>query len=287
MPYYYNPAVISPLAAGIGGGIGGAIAAAIQQGQQRRANRRACLLIRGWRMVEVPAGQSARVQAMTDDQRNAYFNTIVGAAKVDGDITERTSFTQPVDPALAVDGPVNGPTSLYLGKKVDTSAPFALAPGEAAVVIAYRRPGPFTAGRAAAVQFTRYDVAKRDLVYRPRDWKKTGDKTVYDVDAPTRDSKAGIEVQVARVTPGDYVIAATAVGAKIATSSYCFGAPTFHIGAGEIAYVGDLFHSGMRSSSRRCPAGHTPRRRRRSPTPHVWRTRAGRSRQSSPRSRRR
>ena len=58
-PALYNPA-ISPLAAGIGGGIGAAIGAAIVEGQMRRANRRNCLLIKGWRLVELPAAQSAK-----------------------------------------------------------------------------------------------------------------------------------------------------------------------------------------------------------------------------------
>ena len=53
IPYSYNPAVISPLAAGVGGALGGLIAGALAEGQQRRANRRACLLIRGWRLVQM------------------------------------------------------------------------------------------------------------------------------------------------------------------------------------------------------------------------------------------
>lgn len=240
VPYYYNPAVVSPLAAGAGGLIGGLIAGAIAEGQQRRANRRACLLIRGWRMVEVSPATATKVQAMSDDQRDAYFNTIVGADQVEGKITERTSFTQIVDPALTLDAPVAGPTSFYMGKKVDPAAAFALGPNEAAIVIAYRRPGPQTAGRAGVVQFNRYDPAMRDLIYQPKDWKKRGDKTVYAVDAPTRDKKAGMEVHVLRVTPGDYVIAATAVGVKLTATSNCFGAPSFHVNAGEVAYVGDF-----------------------------------------------
>lgn len=240
VPYYYNPAVISPLAAGIGAGIGGAIAAAIAEGQQRRANRRACLLIRGWRMVEVPPVQATKVQAMTDAQRDAYFSSIVGAESIDGKVTERTGFTQPVDAAFALDAPAVGPTSFYMGKKVDPAAPFALGPNEAAIVVVYRRTGPLTAGRAGVVQFTRYDPVGRDLIYQPKDWKKKGDRTVYGLDAPTRDKTAGLEVHVLRVTPGDYVIAATAVGVKITTSSNCFGAPTFHVNAGEATYVGDF-----------------------------------------------
>ena len=93
IPYYYNPALMSPIAAGIGGGLGGLIAGAIAEGQQRRANRRNCLLIDGWRVVEVSKENAARVGAMTDADRDAYFNGIVGAQTVDGTITERIAHT--------------------------------------------------------------------------------------------------------------------------------------------------------------------------------------------------
>ena len=82
--YVYNPAVISPLAAGIGAGIGGAIGAAIAEGQQRRANRMSCLMIRGWRRVEVDDAEQARVAALSAADRDAWFATLVGAADVRG-----------------------------------------------------------------------------------------------------------------------------------------------------------------------------------------------------------
>ena len=82
--YVYNPAVISPIAAGVGAGLGAAIAQAIIEGQQRRANRRSCLLIRGWNLVEVDDAEQARVAAMPDAEREAYFNTILGAAELKG-----------------------------------------------------------------------------------------------------------------------------------------------------------------------------------------------------------
>ena len=240
IPYYYNPALVSPLAAGIGGGLGGLIAGAIAEGQQRRANRRTCLLIDGWRVVEVSKDAATRIAAMTDAERDTYFNGIVGAETVDGTITERKTFAQPDDLVARVDAPLTTPGSVFLGKKVDTAAPFTLAPGEAAVVVAFRRPNAASAGRSALVQLTRYDVKGRDLVYRPKDWKKTGDKTVYDLAVGSADRKAPYEVQVLRVTPGDYVIASTAVITKIATTTNCFGAPTFHVEAGEVAYLGDF-----------------------------------------------
>jgi hypothetical protein len=82
--YVYNPNVISPVAAGIGAGIGGLIGNAIVQGQIRRANRRSCLLVKGWRLVEVEGAEAAKVTAMTDAERDSYFGTIIGAVDLGG-----------------------------------------------------------------------------------------------------------------------------------------------------------------------------------------------------------
>ena len=240
IPYYYNPAVISPLAAGIGAGIGGLIAGAIAEGQQRRANRRNCLMIRGWRLVEVPSAQAALVRAMTDEQRSAYFNTIVGAEHVDGNVTERTSFSLAPDPALHLDAPVAVPGAVWLGRRVDPALPFALAPGEAAMVLAFRRPDEGSAGRTGEVQFARYDLAARDLVYQPRDWRRRGDTTTYRMNVISRDRRAPLEVHVLKVTPGDYVMVGQVPGPVVVTNTFCFGAPTFHVEAGQIVYVGDF-----------------------------------------------
>ncbi len=155
VPYYYNPAVVSPLAAGIGAGLGGLIAGAIAEGQQRRANRRNCLLIRGWRLVEVPRVQAARVGAMSDAARSAYFDTIVGASYIEGgSVTERTSFSLAPDSAINLDAPVQVPGTVFLGRRIDPALPFALAPGEGAVVLAFRRPDAGSAGRTGEVQAT-------------------------------------------------------------------------------------------------------------------------------------
>jgi hypothetical protein len=82
--FVYNPAIISPVAAGAAGGIGAAIGQAIAEGRARRANRRTCLLIRGWQLVEVDEAEQARIAAMSDAARDAFFNEIVGAAEVGG-----------------------------------------------------------------------------------------------------------------------------------------------------------------------------------------------------------
>lgn len=88
----YNPALISPAAAGIAGGIGGMIGAALAQGALRRANRQVCLLVDGWRLVEVSDEERGRLTAMTDAARSRYFDTVVGAADLSGKrVTEWTN----------------------------------------------------------------------------------------------------------------------------------------------------------------------------------------------------
>ncbi|WEK44245.1 MAG: hypothetical protein P0Y64_05390 [Candidatus Sphingomonas colombiensis] len=240
VPMFYNPQLMSPVAAGVGGALGGLIAGAIAEGQQRRANRQSCLLINGWRLVEVPSAESARVAAMSDAERDGYFNTIVGAAEVSGKVTARTRFSPVQDANLHPEAPLTGPGSVFLGKKVDAAAPFALAPNEAVVVLAFRRVEPSATGRSGGVQILRYDAAQHDLHYRPHDWKKTGDKTSYSLLATSADRKSVYEVQVHRLTPGDYVLDSLTVGPGVPTSTHCFGAPTFHLAPGEVAYIGDF-----------------------------------------------
>ncbi|MEH3035262.1 MAG: hypothetical protein PGN23_02025 [Sphingomonas adhaesiva] len=240
IPYHYNPALVSPVAIGVGGLLGGLIAGAIAQGQQRRANRRNCLMIRGWRLVDVPPADAARVAAMTPDQRRAHFDTMIGAQTVPGTVTERTRFSLAPDAALRLDAPLTQPATLWLGKKVDAAAPFALAPGEGAIVVAFRRVDPSTAGRSASVSLLRYDIAHRDVMFQPKDWKKTGDKTTYTSIVPSHDKTSAYEVQVVRVTPGDYVINSLSLNNQPHVTTHCFGAPTFAVAAGQVVYLGDF-----------------------------------------------
>lgn len=88
----YNPNIISPMAAAGAGMAGGLIGGLIVQGQQRRDNRRECLLVRGWRWVEVDSATKAKVAVMTDTERASYFEKIVGAADLPGfEVTEWTN----------------------------------------------------------------------------------------------------------------------------------------------------------------------------------------------------
>lgn len=84
------------VAGGIGGAIGSAIGSAIAEAAQRRVNRRTCLLINGWRIVQVDAGTQARLEKLTDQQRMIAFESAVGEAEPKGVIIRwRNSFAAP------------------------------------------------------------------------------------------------------------------------------------------------------------------------------------------------
>ena len=247
VPYYYNPAVVSPLAAGIGAGIGGMIGAAIVEGQQRRANRRQCLMINGWRQVEVPPATAQRIAAMTDDEREAFFNSIVGAAEVEGEVTELKSFAQAPEWAGAFDGKVSPgeqvtvlPRVKQAQQKYAALGLDAAAPDEAVIVFAFRRSSEPAMGRSATVRLLRYDPEASDLWYQPRDWKKTGDLTTYALSVATKQKKLPYETVAVRVTPGTYVYDSAAVGPVLPMTTNCFGAPMITVKAGEVAYAGDF-----------------------------------------------
>lgn len=238
--YVYNPAVISPVAAGIGAGIGNAIGAAIVEGQIRRANRRSCLMYKGWRRVEVSADRAAAVAKMSDADRDGYFNSIVGAEKVEGEVTELTSFSLAPDAALNLDAVPAGAASLAVARKTDDPrAPIALGEGEGALVMAFSRPDAGTAGRSGGVELYRYEMDKNDIAYQPRDWKKQGDLTTYSKSIKSKVRTAPYELHVVKLTAGHYVIGATTVGPMLPMSTNCFGAPVITVPAGKVVYLGD------------------------------------------------
>ncbi len=243
VPVYYNPAVISPLAAGVAGGIGGFIGAKIAEGIQRRANRRSCLMVKGWNMVEANEATKAKVAAMTDAERDAYFATIVGAAKVDGWVESFTNeLAAPELDGVKPGAKVTAPAALTAGKKVDLGSPLKLAPGQGAILVAFRRPDEHSLGKSASAAFARYDAEKGDLHYQPRDWKKTGDTTTYGVQARSLDKKAGLELHILPVTAGRYVLSSAQPGPynPQTITTFCLGAPSFEVKEGEAVYFGDL-----------------------------------------------
>lgn len=240
--YAYNPAVISPLAAGIGAGIGSLIGNMIVEGQLRRANRRSCLMYKGWRRVDLSDAEAKRVMAMTDIQRDEFFATAVGEATPAGKVTSITSFSLAADPALKLDAPLSGAPTLAVAKKQDDpKAPIVLKEGEGALVLAFSRPDAGSAGRSGQVQLYRYDLDQRDLHYQPRDWKKKGDLTTYSALAKSKDRKAPYEMQVIKLTGGHYVIGGALAGPAQLMSTNCFGAPVITVPAGKVVYLGDWF----------------------------------------------
>jgi hypothetical protein len=155
----------------------------------------------------------------------------------------------PLDANLHPDTPLSVRGELTFGKKEDPAAAFKLAPSEGAVVIAWRRVEPASAGRNAVFDLARYDAKAGDLVYRPRDWKKTGDKTTYDLVAAGLDKKSPYEVRILHLTAGDYVLSNVGIGSVLGPVTNCFGAPAFHVAAGEILYLGDFIpYNGARLS---------------------------------------
>ncbi len=247
---YYNPAMynssISPMAGAIGGGIGAAIGAAIIEGQQRRANRRSCLMIRGWRLVELPASETARVAALTDTDKDAYFDRIVGATNVSGTITSIATFERKTETPV----PSAGIPNFFAGKKIDPKTPISIGENEAAVVIAFRRSADM-GNQHGIMSFRRFDADKGDLMFQPRDWKKKGDKTVYSADMISADKKAAYELRLLRLTPGSYVIDFDGLGKMNLGATNCFGAPMFSLKAGEVAYLTDILPVNMKRSDGR------------------------------------
>lgn len=239
-PSLYNPA-ISPMAGAIGGGIGAAIGAAIIEGQQRRANRRSCLMIRGWRLVELPAAETTRVAAMVDADKESYFNTIVGAAEVSGEVTAVASFERNFETTV----PPATPASFFAGKKIDPKLPITIGDDEAAIVIAFRRSAD-AGNQHGNMSLRRFDADKGDLNFQPRDWKKKGDKTVYSVDIVSADKTLPYELQIIRLTPGSYVIDSDGLGKINLGATNCFGAPMFSVKPGEIAYLTDILPVNMK-----------------------------------------
>ncbi len=191
-------------------------------------------------MVKLPAERAGTVGAMNDADKQAYFNRILGAETVEGSIETRDRFGPPDDPALAVPAALTGTPTLFVHKKPDKATLLPLEPNEGAIVLAFRRPEGAAAGRAGLVQLFRYDRTKGDLVYQPRDWKKTGDKTSYVVSIPSGDKKAAYELRVVPVTAGDDVLNGATAGATMPpATSNCFGAPMIRVEAGQYAYLGD------------------------------------------------
>lgn len=126
-------------------------------------------------------------------------------------------------------------------KPADLSKPVVLAPGQAAIVIGFRRPNAASLGKSGQLAFARYDVTKRDLIFMPDGAKKKGDTTTYAIQVASDDRNAPLEHRVMLVSPGDYVLLGATPGPVAGVANtFCLGAPTFNVKAGETVYFGDI-----------------------------------------------
>jgi hypothetical protein len=228
----------------VGGMLGAALANVITETTERRLSRSNCMLTRGWRQYSLEATERKRVQSMREVERSAYFDEAIGARSAPGLPYGRIAFSMPRDPALVTDGTLPLPGSVYVGRKIDPAVAIVPANNEAIVVLAYRRPAKGSAGRAGMLRIVRYDMANRDLDYPPTDPKQSADAITYSTDAESIDRNAAYEVQVLRLTPGDYVIAGSALSRILLVDPhpnfYCMGAPVFHAEGGQTIYIGDF-----------------------------------------------
>lgn len=211
---------------------------------ERRFSRNSCLLVRGWRQYSLAPAEKQRVKALSDAERTVYFDQAIGARATPGISYGRTDFEPPHDAMLVTDGNPTLPGSVYVGRKIDPAVAVTVGPEEGVVILAFRRPDKGSAGRAGEVQIQRYDKAGRDLAYPASDAVGRDDPTTYSRLIESIDRNAAYEAQVVRLTPGDYVIAGSAIARILLvgthTNANCFGAPLFHVDASQTVYIGDF-----------------------------------------------
>jgi hypothetical protein len=128
---------------------------------------------------------------------------------------------------------------LRVERRADLAQPVTLGPGQGAILVGFSRPDPMSANRHGAVAFARYDVEARDLVPQPRGARRAGNTTTYWVLAKSGDRTLARDHALMIVTEGDYVMFGAAP-LRVVDSTFCLGAPTFHVGAGEVVYFGDV-----------------------------------------------
>lgn len=144
--------------------------------------------------------------------------------------------------ALGVALATAAPAQLRVTKRADLAVPVALAPEQAAIVVGFRRPDKQSAGKSGAVAFARYDLEKRDIALQPPNFAvKKGDTTIYYAEVASGDRTLVEDYAVLFVSAGDYVLyGATPGPTKQVANTFCLGAPSFHVAAGEVVYVGDF-----------------------------------------------
>lgn len=143
--------------------------------------------------------------------------------------------------AAALAGAAPAAAQLRVDKPVDLATPVHLLEGQGAIVVGFRRPDKMSLGKSGTLAFARYDVAARNTIYQPKDAKAKGDTTTYWVNVRSKDKKQQTEYLVFPVSAGDYVLFGASPGpVPQVLNTFCLGAPTFRVNAGEVVYFGDV-----------------------------------------------
>ena len=130
---------------------------------------------------------------------------------------------------------------LNVNRRADLAQPVVLGPGQGAIVVGFRRPDRRSAGKSAAIAFTRYNLEARDLILQPRHARRDGDTNTYNVLAKSGDRNLPLDHAVMIVSSGDYVLyGATPGPARQVDNTFCLGTATFRVNAGEVVYFGDI-----------------------------------------------
>ena len=130
---------------------------------------------------------------------------------------------------------------LSVTKPTPLELPVTMAPHQGALLVAFRRPDGWSAGKSGTIAFARYDPARHDMIARPKDAKKNGDTNTYWIQASSKDRKAALEYRLMLVSAGDYVLYGAAPGpGGMVMNSFCYSSVTLRVNAGEVVYFGDV-----------------------------------------------
>lgn len=235
----YNPGIISPAAASGAGLIGAMIGNAIVEGQLRRANRRACLLVKGWSLAEVEeAAARARIAEMSDAEREAHFNRLVGAETLPAGLKILRWENHFAAPKLAASiGPRDAAKDKAAQRK--PVKPVDIASGQGGVILAFRRPDEASQGKSASLLISRYDPEAANIVVPAR--RDKADTTTYSVLIKSRDKTLEVEHVLHALTPGSYVLSGATPGVQgVVNMNFCLSSVMFTVEAGKITYIGDF-----------------------------------------------
>jgi hypothetical protein len=230
LSYVRSPSMLSPSHSGIGATIGGQIGRGDNLDAVHEDNRKGCLRARGWRRVTPGEAEARRVAGLSDTEFTAWAAREIGSDAPAGEVEPTGGARLPESPLIDPHGTPRGRPSLRLSG----DDPLALAPGEGALVIAFRRPDRGSAGKPAAITLRRYDIARADLAA-----SADGGEDGAAITVAGADRQAGYELHVVPLAAGTYVIDGTSVDGEAPAESNCFGAPLIEIPAGRAVYGGD------------------------------------------------